>query len=154
MLGLDNEKSPMTDETRKRILIVDDDKAVSELLELALPEYELGVVGDAETALTVAPAFRPDLFIVELVLPGMRGTSLALLLRDNSDFALTPIFLLSGLISRSPGSSEPVRVNGLTAFAKPFELAVFRKHVELHLAGPESSRAAVEALAPGRIDGE
>jgi DNA-binding response OmpR family regulator len=144
----------MTEETRKRILVVDDDVAVTELLELALPEYELGVVGDAETALNLATAFRPDLFIVDLVLPGMRGTSLALLLRDNPDFALTPIFLVSGLISRSPGSSEPVRVNGLTAFAKPFELKVFRKHVELHLAGPESSRAAVEALQPGRIDGE
>jgi DNA-binding response OmpR family regulator len=154
MLGLVNEKSPMTEETRKRILVVDDDKAVTELLELALPEYELGVVGDAETALNLAPAFRPDLFIVDLVLPGMRGTSLALLLRENPDFALTPIFLVSGLISRAPGSYEPVRVNGLTAFAKPFQLAVFRKHVEAHLAGPESSRAALEALAPGRIDGE
>jgi DNA-binding response OmpR family regulator len=143
-----------TEESRKRILVVDDDAFVRDLLEMTLPEYELGVVADAETALSVAPAFRPDLFIVDLVLPGMRGTSLALLLRENPDFAETPIFLLSGLIEREPGSSEPVRVHGLTAFAKPFELATLRKHVELHLSGPGSSRAALELLTPGRIEGE
>lgn len=154
MPGPAEELNVMTEEIRKRIMVVDDDAFVTDLLELALPEYEIGIVGDAESALTVAPAFRPDLFIVDLVLPGMRGTSLALLLRENPDFAQTPIFLLSGLIERRADSSEPVRVNGLPAFAKPFELATFRRHVELHLASADSSRAALESLIPGRIEGE
>ena len=49
---------------KKIILLVDDDPDIAELLRLALPGYELGVVGDAESALNTAAAFQPDHFIV------------------------------------------------------------------------------------------
>ena len=144
----------MANEPQKRILIVDDDPAVVELLRLALPEYEIQAVGDAESALATAPAFQPDLFIVDLVLPGMRGTSLALLLRDSPLFAETPIFLLSGHIEPVSEDGEPLRVGGYTGFPKPFKIEALRKHVRLHLAGAESGQAALQRLARGWISGE
>ena len=144
----------MPEQPQRKILLVDDDPQVTDLLRLAMPEYEVLVVPDAEGALRTAPEFMPDLFILDLILPGMRGTSLALLLRDSPQFAQTPIFLLSGLIEPATADGEPVRVNGLTAFAKPFKVGVLQKHLALHLAGPESGRAAVEKLQPGYISGE
>ena len=73
--------------------------------------------------------------------------------------AATQLGLTNKVLASIIGVSEPTvsRMRRgdytLPPGQKPFELAVFRKHVEAHLAGPESSRAAVEALAPGRIDG-
>lgn len=144
----------MTLNPPKRILVVDDDAEMAELLRLALPEYEVGLVPDAESALTMAMAFQPALFILDLVLPGMRGTSLALLLRETDDFAATPIFLLSGLIEPRTADGEPVRIQGLTAFSKPFNLAVLRKHVELHVEDAPAGQLALAKLQPGRIAGE
>jgi DNA-binding response OmpR family regulator len=140
-------------ETQKRILLVDDDESIAELLRFALPEYELNAVRDAESARDVAAVFQPDLFVLDLVLPGMRGTSLALLLRDDPRFQKTPIFLISGLIEGEP-QGEPVRIHGLPAFRKPFALEVFKKHVKLHLLGPESAEASLANLEPGHISGE
>src|SRR5436309_438905 len=108
----------MADEPQQRVLIVDDDPEVVDLLRLALPEYDIQAVGDAESALEAATAFQPDLFIVDLVLPGMRGTSLAVLLRDSPLFRETPIFLLSALIEPVLEDGEPVRVGGYTGFPK------------------------------------
>src|SRR4051794_39846490 len=114
LASMPNTFGGMSNEPQKRILIVDDDPEVVELLRLALPEYEIRAVGDAESALDAAAAFQPDLFIVDLVLPGMRGTSLALLLRDSPTFVETPIFLLSALIEPASEDGEPVRVGGYT----------------------------------------
>lgn len=137
----------------RRILVVDDDDTMPEVLQLAFEDFQVASVRDAESALKVAPEFRPDIFIVDLVLPGMRGTSLALLLRDQPQFAETPIFLISGLVE-APPRGEPVRVQGLPAFRKPFSLETLRQHLEAHLAGPESARAALASLATGQISGE
>jgi CheY-like chemotaxis protein len=138
-------------ERQKRILLVDDETAITELLKITLGDFEVAVVGDAEAALQTAPAFQPDLFIVDLQLPGMRGTLLAELLRKMPEFAETPIFLLSGLIDRPGESKEPVRIDGMAAFAKPFSMAVLRKHAQIHLDGRESSQAALAALQAGHI---
>jgi DNA-binding response OmpR family regulator len=144
----------MPEQFSPKILVVDDDVSVADILSLAMPEYEVRLVPDAESALITAREFKPDLFILDLVLPGMRGTSLALLLHDSPDFAETPIFLLSGHIEPITADGEPVRVNGLTAFSKPFRVGVVQKHIALHLAGAESGRAAVERLQPGYIPGD
>jgi DNA-binding response OmpR family regulator len=122
------------------------------LLELALPEYQIDVRRDAESALTAAPAFQPELFILDVILPGMTGTTLAARLRETGDFAETPIFLISGLVQGAGGNGGPVRVNGVAAFAKPFSFTVFKQHVQLHLAGRRSSEAALQLLPCGRLD--
>ena len=144
----------MPEQIPGKILLVDDDAEVANILRLAMPEYEIRLVPDAESAMTTAPEFDPDLFILDLVLPGMRGTSLALLLRDSPQFVKTPIFLLSGLIEPATVDGEPVRVNGLTAFSKPFRVGVLQKHIALHLQGLESGREAVDRLQPGYISGD
>jgi DNA-binding response OmpR family regulator len=142
----------MNETARKRILVVDDDVPVTDLLTQILAEYEVSVVPDAESALEAARAVRPDLFILDLVLPGMRGTALAGLLRETPEFARTPMFLVSGLIVRDQEQPDsPVRVDELTAFTKPFDFMIFRQHVKMHLAGAEEAAAALEALPAGKI---
>ena len=60
---------------KQRILIVDDDANIAELISLYLMKecYETKIVGDGEEALKVFPEFKPHLILLDLMLPGMDG---------------------------------------------------------------------------------
>ena len=60
---------------KQRILIVDDDANIAELISLYLMKecYETMIVGDGEEALRVFPDFKPNLVLLDLMLPGMDG---------------------------------------------------------------------------------
>ena len=60
---------------KQRILIVDDDENIAELISLYLMKecYETKIVGDGESALKEVPVFKPNLILLDLMLPGMDG---------------------------------------------------------------------------------
>lgn len=70
--------------TPLKVLCVDDDpdvvESTAQLLELA--GCEVRVCADAHAALAVAGAFRPDVCLIDLILPGMDGTELAVQLQQ------------------------------------------------------------------------
>ena len=57
---------------KQRILIVDDDYNIAELISLYLTKecFETKIVGDGEEALRVFPEFQPNLILLDLMLPG------------------------------------------------------------------------------------
>jgi CheY-like chemotaxis protein len=57
----------------KKILIVEDDENISKLISLTLKDYEKKEVRTAEEALLEVEQFKPDLIILDLMLPGMNG---------------------------------------------------------------------------------
>ena len=60
---------------KQRILIVDDDANIAELISLYLMKecYETKIVGDGESALREFPSFKPNLVLLDLMLPGIDG---------------------------------------------------------------------------------
>ena len=60
---------------KQRILIVDDDYNIAELISLYLTKecFETKIVGDGEEALRVFPEFQPNLILLDLMLPGIDG---------------------------------------------------------------------------------
>ena len=60
---------------KQKILIVDDDNNIAELISLYLTKecFECKIVNDGEAALKAFPRFRPDLILLDLMLPGMDG---------------------------------------------------------------------------------
>ena len=56
---------------KQRILIVDDDENIAELISLYLTKecYETKIVGDGESALKEVPVFKPNLVLLDLMLP-------------------------------------------------------------------------------------
>ena len=60
---------------KQKILIVDDDENIAELISLYLTKecYETKIVGDGEEALAVFPVFKPNLVLLDLMLPGIDG---------------------------------------------------------------------------------
>jgi len=81
------------------ILVVDDDPGVLNLLEFILLRKGYTVLTErgAQRALKLIDREKADLFILDVMMPGMSGFELCERLRAQSETALTPIILLSGL---------------------------------------------------------
>ena len=79
---------------KQRILIVDDDENIGELISLYLMKecYETKIVNDGEAALKIFPDFRPNLILLDLMLPGIDGYQVCRELRTISQ---VPIIMLS-----------------------------------------------------------
>ena len=79
---------------KQRILIVDDDYNIAELISLYLTKecFETKIVGDGEEALRVFPEFQPNLILLDLMLPGIDGYQVCRELRSTSQ---VPIIMLS-----------------------------------------------------------
>jgi DNA-binding response OmpR family regulator len=80
-----------------KILIVDDDVAITTLLEkiLSFSGFEVTVVNESSEALEQAHEHRPDLFILDLMMPQPNGFEVCRLLRADEDFADTPILIIT-----------------------------------------------------------
>ncbi len=79
---------------KQKILIVDDDANIAELISLYLTKecYETMIVNDGEEALSVCGTFQPNLILLDLMLPGMDGYQVC---REIRSKAPTPIIMLS-----------------------------------------------------------
>ena len=79
---------------KQKILIVDDDNNIAELISLYLTKecFETKIVNDGELALKEFQTFRPNLILLDLMLPGIDGYQVCREIRHTSD---VPIIMLS-----------------------------------------------------------
>jgi DNA-binding response OmpR family regulator len=107
----------------KKILIVDDDRAIADLLALELKDlgYETDYTGDGYDALNKVRAFKPDLLILDVMLPKMDGFKICRLLKFDRQFSKMPIILFTSL-SEEENKQTGVDVGADAYFPKPFEM--------------------------------
>lgn len=79
---------------KKKILIVDDDNNIAELISLYLTKecFQCEIANDGESALTKYASFSPDLILLDLMLPGIDGYEVCREIRKSN---ITPIIMLS-----------------------------------------------------------
>lgn len=79
---------------KQRIMIVDDDPSIAELISLYLEKecYDTRIEADGEAALKAFDEYKPDMILLDLMLPGIDGYQVCRQLRVNSD---VPIMMLS-----------------------------------------------------------
>lgn len=82
---------------QKKILIVDDEPSISKLIEfnLKLAGFEVLCVEDGEAVFDSLRSFRPDLIILDLMLPKMNGIEVCRILRNQNN--AVPIIMLTAL---------------------------------------------------------
>lgn len=80
--------------TKQKILIVDDDNNIAELISLYLTKecFDTLIVGDGESALEAMKTFQPNLILLDLMLPGIDGYEVCRSVRSSSNI---PIIMLS-----------------------------------------------------------
>jgi CheY-like chemotaxis protein len=107
----------------KRILLIEDDAALADILDrrLVLHGYSVDAAPTAEAALARAHASTPDVILVDYALPGMSGWDLVRLLRADPRFAKLPIFAVSA--HSLPSDRARARAAGCTDFfGKPIDM--------------------------------
>ena len=80
-----------------KILVVDDDPDIVELLEFNLKKdgYQTASASDGRKALDVAAEFNPDIILLEVMMPNLDGIATCRLLRENPKFKDTYILFLT-----------------------------------------------------------
>jgi PAS domain S-box-containing protein len=120
---------------RQKVLLVDDDPGIRMICRDVLEAhgYLAREAEDGQRALAEARRFRPDLVLVDVMMPGMDGFDLAQRLRGDRDTSLTPIIFLSA----RGQTADKVRAFKLGAedyLVKPFDAAELVARVERALA--------------------
>ena len=110
---------------KKHILIIEDEKDIAELLEfnLSQSQYKASVANNGELGIELARKNKPDLILLDLMLPGIHGLDVCRLLKGDEKMSNTPIIMLTAL-----GQEENI-VKGLEAGAddyvtKPFSFKI------------------------------
>jgi DNA-binding response OmpR family regulator len=85
--------------TMAKIMIVDDESQVTTLLEILLSArgYDIISVNESAMAVKVALETRPDLIILDLMMPDPDGFKVCRMLRADTRFIFTPILILTVL---------------------------------------------------------
>ena len=118
------------------ILIVDDDKSISDLIEISFKEKDKGFLiekaSDGEEALSRIASLTPDLLILDVMMPKLDGIEVAKRMRADQRYRFIPIIMLT------VRDSVEDKIRGLEAGAddyvtKPFDLEELAARVEVML---------------------
>ncbi len=115
------------------ILVADDDPDIRQLvvMKLRAAGHRTTEVGDGPSALAAARADRPDLLLLDLMMPGMTGIEVCQVLRED-DASLMPIILLTARAQER--DVQAGLAAGATAYlSKPFSPRGLAELVALHL---------------------
>lgn len=115
----------------KQLLIVDDEADLRDLLifHLADRRIEIHTAGDGAEALAKAEAVRPDLILLDILLPDVDGLTLCEALKQATATRLVPIVVMSAHDSET--TRQLARAAGAVEFfRKPFPLAAFTSAVK------------------------
>ena len=82
---------------QKRILVVEDDRDISELIRYNLERdgYEVSVVFDGFQAVDYAEKIKPDLILLDLMLPGVDGLDICRHLKSENELKNIPVIILT-----------------------------------------------------------
>lgn len=135
---ISSSRPPAAGPRPKRILIVEDDAAVRQLIRLALqkPGIEFSEADSGSAALEQIRAEPPDAIVLDVVLPGIHGFDICRRLHGSQRYGHIPIVIVSA-IHRGWRVAEDLRVAyGVQhVFDKPIDLPRFGRTIELLLQG-------------------
>lgn len=88
--------------SKKRILIVEDNDSLAAMFVsyLNLKGFETERVGDGEKALATALSFKPDLILLDVMMPKINGFDVLDIMRNSDKTAKIPIIMLTALTSQ------------------------------------------------------
>lgn len=80
-----------------KVLIVEDDKFLSELISTKLDKegFSIALAGDGETGLKKAEEFKPEIVLLDIMLPGMDGFEVLEKLKASPELKKIPVIILS-----------------------------------------------------------
>ena len=106
----------------RRVLIVEDDQAIADMLAKALVRfYDVQIVSDGGVAIPTAEEFVPDVILLDVNLPNMDGFAIAQGLKGTPDLGRVPIIFLTAQ-DRSLDVVKGIQVGAKHYITKPFKI--------------------------------
>lgn len=108
--------------TGKKILIVDDEKDILEMLEKRLSSTGYSVIkaDNGKDAIDMAKKEQPDLILLDIAMPGMSGGEVAEKLKYDPDARDIPIVFLTCLFTKEDETAQGHEIYGKVFIAKPY----------------------------------
>lgn len=124
---------------KKKILIVDDEKDALFVLdkELTAKGYSVIAANKGREALSLALSQHPDLVILDICMPDMDGTEVAMKLKENPQTQDIPVIFLTCLVQREEEAGQGHMVGGKVVIAKPYDIEDLSEEIE-RLVGQQS----------------
>ncbi len=116
-----------------RILIVEDEPSVADLIEAVLvgEGYIVAIAPDGVQGLMLARDWSPDLILMDIMLPGVDGTTAIRRLKADAETADIPIVAMSA--GRNIRSQSLELADADAALSKPFDIDALLAQVSFHL---------------------
>jgi DNA-binding response OmpR family regulator len=115
------------------VLICDDEPSLRELIRVSLDgPYSFAEADDGEKSLEIARRLRPDVIILDMMMPRLSGLEVLSEIRGDRGLAETPVIVLTAQPSTK---EEALRCGADIVMVKPFEPAQITAAVEEVLAG-------------------
>ncbi len=91
--------------TTPLILLVDDDPAMSDLMQryLSKEDYRIEATNNGKDALELARQLKPDIITLDVMLPGLDGWAVLTLLKDDPELENIPVIMMTGLDEKHRG---------------------------------------------------
>ncbi len=132
--GIIKEQGGYRMEEKKKLLLIEDDEHILELLKYNLEtrHYEICIARDGDEGIRLARAEKPDLIILDLMLPKVDGLDVCRVIRKDDQVADTPIIMLTAK------GSEMDKITGLELGAddyitKPFSIRELMTRIKVVL---------------------
>jgi CheY-like chemotaxis protein len=123
---------------KRRILIVDDDANSTHLVKILLERsgpYLVREENDATKADETAHDFKPDVILLDIVMPKMDGGELATHIEADRELHDTPIIFLTALVTHDE-TKGGLHIQGRPLVAKPISIPELIDAIEKHLPAP------------------
>jgi len=118
----------------KKILIVEDEKTSRDILALSVgkKDRELIFAGDGDEAVRMAMEHRPDLILMDIMIPRISGYEATRIIKSNEDLKNIPIVAITA--RTADYDAEMAREAGCDDYlTKPFRVAYLREKLEKYL---------------------
>jgi len=123
---------------KKKVLLVDDEKSFSNLLKLNLEQtqrYEVCVVNCSEDAQAAAREFKPDIMLLDIIMPRMPGGNVVAQFEADPALKDVPIVFLTAAVQRSRVEDMDGIISGRPCLAKPASVEEIVAMIEKQTSG-------------------
>ncbi len=104
-----------------KVLVIDDEPEITEIIDTFLTEFGFSVrtLNSSDQTLEVAREFKPELILLDIMMPGMDGYDVCAELKKDEEFATTPVIFLTGK-DRNDDMGRSFKSGGDMFIKKPF----------------------------------
>ena len=130
---------------KKKILIIDDEVSFARMVKMNLEKtgcFEVRMEHKATYAVAAAREFRPDLVLLDVIMPNMDGGDVANQIKRDRLLKGTPVIFLTATVSKHEAGDAGFNSGGELFLAKPISVETLIQRINEHIRKPQPPEAA------------